>query len=166
MIPCDSHVIVSDDLEHDRTAVTVFMDTVLEGFVKQRHPEVKTVYVFSDGPSSQFKNKFIVSILPTFDRIVYVQWKYFTTSHGKGAVYGIGGTLKQMVWNAVSSRKAQPVTDAKLFYEVASMLNSSIAATLIEKKHVKGKGSDLDLAKSFKDATAIPGILRFHCIFP
>lgn len=165
-LTCDSHVIVSDDLEHNKTAVTVFMSTVLDRFVKQRHPEVTTAYIFSDGPSSQFKNKYIVSILPTLDKIVHVQWNYFATSHGKGAVDGIGGTLKRLVWNAVSSRKVPAVTDARSFYNVASVLNSAVAVSLIEKKAISEKAAELDITKCFKEAVALPGISRFHCIEP
>jgi hypothetical protein len=133
-IVCESHTIVSDELSHDKTYVTVFMSKVLDEFVKQKHPDVTMAYIFSDGPSSQFKNKLIVSILPTLDKIVNIQWNYFATSHGKGAVDGIGGTMKRNIWNAVSSRKAPVVVDAQSFYEVSSMLKSSVNVCLLEKK--------------------------------
>lgn len=73
------------------------MSTVLETLVKQKHPEVTKAHIFSDGQSSQFKNKYILSILSKLAKIVQVQWNYFATSHGKGVVDGIGGTIKRLV---------------------------------------------------------------------
>ncbi|PFX27318.1 Sentrin-specific protease 1 [Stylophora pistillata] len=165
-VTCESHVIVSDDLEHEKTSVLVFMSTVLETLVKQKHPEVTKAYIFSDDPSSQFKNKYIVSILSKLAKIVQVQWNYFATSHGKGAVDGTGGTIKRLVWNAVQSRRAPPVTDAKSFHEVATKLNSSVSVHLMEKKEIRDRATSLGLSKSFKEAVALPGISRFHCIEP
>lgn len=60
-----------------------------------------------------------MSILPTLDKIVNIQWNYFATSHGKGAVDGIGGMMKHLIWNAVSSRKAPVVVDALYILETA-----------------------------------------------
>lgn len=50
---CESHVIISDDLEHEKTSVVVFISTVLDTLVKQKHPEVTKAYKFLDGPRSQ-----------------------------------------------------------------------------------------------------------------
>lgn len=54
---CDSHVIVSDELKHDKKSVAVFMYKVINDLVKGKHPNVTQAYIFSDGPSSQFKNR-------------------------------------------------------------------------------------------------------------
>ena len=78
---------------HDKKAVAVFiMCPVIDNFVMKRHPDVKQVYVFSDGPSFQFKNKYMAIFLQTRRKTVHVQWNFFATSHGKGVVHGIGGT--------------------------------------------------------------------------
>ena len=60
---CDSHVIVSDDLKHEKTSVAVFMCNVVKDLVKGRHPNITRVWIFSDGPSSQFKNRYIAHFL-------------------------------------------------------------------------------------------------------
>ncbi|CAH3184308.1 unnamed protein product, partial [Porites lobata] len=80
---CESHVIVSDDLKHDKTSVAVFMCKVVNDLKRY---------------SAHF-----LHLLQ--GQGLNIQWNYFATSHGKGAVYGIGGTVKRMVWNAVSTRK-------------------------------------------------------------
>lgn len=45
-ITCESHIIISDDFEHEKTSVVVFMSTVLETLVKQKHPEVTKAHIF------------------------------------------------------------------------------------------------------------------------
>ena len=45
---CESHVILSDEVSHDKTIVSIMMSIVLDKFVKEKHAEVKKVFVFSD----------------------------------------------------------------------------------------------------------------------
>ena len=79
-------------------------------------------YIFSDGPSSQFKNKYIVNFLHKLNQTIDIQWNFFATSHGKGVVDGVGGTIKRLVWKAFIARKAAVVGDAESFYRVAKQL--------------------------------------------
>ena len=103
---CESPVILSDEMAYDKKAVAVFMSQVIDNFVKKRNPDVKQVCVFSDEPSSQFKNKYMANFLQTLCKTVHVQWNFFATSHGKGVVDGIGGTDRHLVSNAVTTRKS------------------------------------------------------------
>ena len=59
---CESHDVVSDEMMHDKKALAMFMFHVVDQFIKKRHQNVKQVYVFSDGPSSQFKKKIHCSL--------------------------------------------------------------------------------------------------------
>ena len=53
---------------------------------------VKRVSFWSDGPSSQFKIRYIaVSLHPLEEKHgIKILWNVFATSHGKGPVDGIG----------------------------------------------------------------------------
>ena len=44
--------------------------------------------------------------------------EFFATSHGKGVVDGIGGTVKRAVWRYVRSEQAH-ITNAKEYAEIA-----------------------------------------------
>ena len=156
---------MSDETTHDKKAVAVFMSQVFEKFIKKKHPEIKQVYVFSDGPSSQFKNKYIANFIHVLNKIVPMQWNYFATSHGKGVVDGIGGTVKRIVWNAVVSRKAT-VVDAQSFVELDSSISKSANISLVNKKEIKHISESIGLEKCFSEAKPLPGISRFHCIEP
>ena len=163
---CNSYAIVSDDHSHDKKSVAVFMDKVLNTFVKERNPDVEEVHIYSDGPSSQFKNKHVVQLLHTFQKNLgtRISWHYFATSHGKGAVDGVGGTVKRTVWSAVSTRKVQSVVSAKSFADVAKQFCQSTDITLITRKAIEKVSKKLNLENIFKNAKPVPGIRKFHCM--
>ncbi|KXJ17259.1 hypothetical protein AC249_AIPGENE8686 [Exaiptasia diaphana] len=81
----ESYVIVSDDTDHDNKSVTAFLWYIVNEFVMKKHQNIKTLYAFSDGPSSQFKNRYIVNFLHKVKKLINIQWNYFATAHGKGS---------------------------------------------------------------------------------
>lgn len=133
--------------------------------MKRAHPSIESVHIFSDGPSSQFKNKFIVNFLCGLQQRsgLDIKWNFFATSHGKGAVDGIGGTVKRSVWNAVASRKVAVVDSADLFAKVASeVCNISTKIHLIKQEEIKLASKKFEL----QNASPIPGISKLHCVEP
>ena len=116
-----SHAIISDDLNHDKNVVATVMNKALSEFVKSANPSVEAVDVFSDGPSSQFKNKYIVHFLSGVKKStgLSVKWHCFATSHGKGAVDGAGGTVKRAVLNTVLKRQVPTVQSAASLNDAA-----------------------------------------------
>ena len=52
----ESSVIVSDDMIHGKLAVSCFLSKILEN-LKAKHPTIEKIDFFSDGASSQFKQK-------------------------------------------------------------------------------------------------------------
>ena len=75
---------------------------------KSIYPELKEVHIFSDGTASQFKNKFIFKLLCVLKEKLQLDlmWHFFATSHGKGAVDGIRGSIKRKALNMVKARRA------------------------------------------------------------
>lgn len=56
--------IVSDNLDHGKETVVAYIDRILEEI-----PEaIEDVYIWSDGPSSQFKNRFITASLAILEK--------------------------------------------------------------------------------------------------
>ena len=104
---CSSHVFATDDRNQHKKAVAVFMDKVLKFLVPEKGLKVKRVYLFSDGPSSQFKNKHMVNFYHKQRKDVKFTWNAFAASHGKDTVDDIGGTVERVAWRAVSSRRSQ-----------------------------------------------------------
>ncbi len=57
-----SMVVISDYLNHTKNSVFVFMQCIFQT-IRVKFPSIETVNVFSDGPTSQFKQRFLFSNL-------------------------------------------------------------------------------------------------------
>lgn len=64
------------------------------------------------------------------------EWNFFAACHGKGAVDGIGGTIKRLVWREIKARK-ETVNTAFEFYNCAIKLTNSIEVKFISKNEIK-----------------------------
>ena len=112
----ESIVIVSDDLDHSKQSIYTYMQYILN-HLKAKCPNIKILDVFSDGAGSQ---KYLSSNLYSWekDHKINIHWNSFATSHGKGVVDGIGGTVKRAVWRYVRSKQAH-ITNAMEYAEIA-----------------------------------------------
>lgn len=129
-----SKAFASDNTDHTNNTVIPYL----------RFPkEIKRVDIWSDGPSAQFKNKFIGATILIFENLspVKIVWNFFATSHGKGAVYGIGAIVKNKV-----RRTSIVVTEVN-----QPELNSIRIGTELELEYV------IEAA-----AEAIPNISTYH----
>ena len=94
-----SFVVVSDELHHDKYAVTTFNRKILE--LANADGRIRQLHMFTDGAGSQFKNQFTLSLLnwpsEMHENLEKVDWSFFGTAHGKGPVDGVGGMVKRAV---------------------------------------------------------------------
>ncbi len=155
-----SSVIVSDNLSHTKETLLAYIDRLLEDLP----PPVQVVSIWSDGPSTQFKNKFIAAAIPALEKKhnIKIKWNYFATSHGKGPVDGIGGSTKRFVWQNVSSRKKM-VKDAGSFVDAASNM-PKVQVEEMTSASINERNSSLDLDNVFESAVAIKNIASMHFI--
>ncbi|EDO29585.1 predicted protein [Nematostella vectensis] len=164
---CNSHVIVTDDHNHDKQSIAVFMDYTINTLVKEMFPQVASVDIFSDGPSSQFKNRYMANFYQTLQQNgVKINWHFFASSHGKGVVDGLGGTVRRVVWTAVSSRQVPRVGNAEESAKVANALCTAISTHLFLKADIIKASIILGLDNCFLEAKPIPGIAKIHCLEP
>ena len=82
-----SSVITSDRLIHSKDTIMAYLEKILEVLPE----DIKVDSVWSDGPTSRFKNRFIAAAAPVLEKkhAVKVEGNCFHTSHGKGSVDGI-----------------------------------------------------------------------------
>ncbi|XP_071943945.1 uncharacterized protein [Antedon mediterranea] len=154
-----SRVLVSDNLVHSKETVVSYIDEVLEQL-----PETVTfVSLWSDGPASQFKNRFIVAAIQPLQakHKVTLRWNYFATSHGKGPVDGIGGSVKRFVWGQVRTRKTI-VSDAKSFVSAAAGMKN-VSVKHFSQQEIDKRNTSLNTCSIFYHACAIHGIAKMHC---
>ena len=98
----DSFAIVSDHLSHSKDTVYTFMKTLYK-YIKEKYPLVMLSNSFRDGAPTQFKQGFLLADLHNWENEFNINliWHFFATSLSKGAVDGIGGTVKHSVWRWV-----------------------------------------------------------------
>ena len=113
-----SFATVSDSYRHDPAAIWCYMKPVFKWLLADQ-PQLTSIHVFSDGPSTQYKNKtnfFLTSYYKDIldCEIESLTWNYFESGHGKGAADAIGGTLKRIADDSVN--KGADIPDAMSLY--------------------------------------------------
>ena len=150
----ESMVIVSDDLQHNKQSVHMFMTVMTHIFctLKAKYPTIEQISVFSDGASSQFKPRFLFSNLYEWETEfgVKISWHFFATSHGKGVVDGLGGMVKRTVWSYVRAGAATATTP-KAFYEVAVARNPGVRIDYITKEEIMINSQKAKLVESWNE---------------
>ena len=86
--------------------------------------------------------------------------EYLVTSHGKGVVNGIGGTVKQAVWRHVRSDQAH-FTSAIEYAAVACLRFPSIHIGYIAKEQIEFLKPFLE--EKWSDVVAVPKTNQTHC---
>lgn len=155
-----SFVIVSNDLNHDKFAVWEYLNVLLK-LLQNKAPTIKNVHIFSDGCTAQFKNRFILSKLPYLQTIhkLNISWSFFATSHGKGAVDGIGGTVKRSAWNGIKSRRVQ-IDSASDFAQYVTKTVKGVNILYVDKEKVDDTRKLL--AAEWAKAKKIPNLQNQH----
>ena len=155
-------VVISDDLNHTKNSIFVFMQCIFQG-LQAKFPGIETINVFSDGPTSQFMQRFLFSNLHYWeqDHDISIRWNFFATSHGKGVVDGIGGTVKRAVWRNIRSERSH-VTTPQEYSALAKQLCSNVQVEFIAKSVIDQQSAFLDAI--WEGVMAVPKTHRVHCI--
>ena len=98
---------MSDTLSHDKYTAAVMLEAIIDKIQAQQSIPLTQLDIFSDGAAQHFKQKFMLTFITTMKQTkgLTINWNYFATSHGKGAVDGVGGTVKRAVHNAIMTRR-------------------------------------------------------------
>ena len=102
-----SFVVISDCTSHDTIAVYLFQKRLINFLRSKLACLPKKIYYFSDGATSQYKNRknFVNLCLHNHDFGIKAEWHFSATSHGKGACDGLGGTVKRLAAKASLQRQ-------------------------------------------------------------
>ena len=122
---CQTYLICSNSMDKGKNTIAVFLDTLYEKIFSDDFNSDQEI-ICSDGPSSEFKNRFMVHLLQYLSdkfKKPFI-WKYFATSHGKGIIDGVGGRAKSLVRQAVMSKAddAPIVQTSEDFFNVVTKL--------------------------------------------
>lgn len=157
-----SYVLVSECLDHSKISIFSYMMIILKD-LKNSFPDIEEVAIFSDGVSSQFKQRFLFSNLYLFEKLCNLKltWNYFATSHGKGTVDGIGGAVKGSVWRRILANN-EIVDSAKKFVSVAKQCNEKIHIQHVSTNQIYANSKILE--ERWKQIKPVPNTHRIHMV--
>ena len=157
---CQSFACVSSVTEHDKYFVHCAIDKILM-MLSERGIHFNIVHFFTDGAASQFKQRYSLCNM-TFHIVIEkgIQgfWHFFATSHGKGAVDGVGGEVKRHArLAALSGKRVQSVID---FYNIARDKCKKVNVCVIEESEIEKNKPMLD--KRWDGINGIVSIQKMH----
>jgi hypothetical protein len=126
---------VSSSTRHEPAAIWAHLQPVLEE-IKRTEPSVKTLHFFSDGPTTQYRNKHHLLLSSHYVLEAGFRdftWNYFEAGHGKSAADGVGGAIKRAADEAVDH--GCTISTAAEFYTVLSE-KSNIKLFLILEENI------------------------------
>jgi len=94
---------ISANLIHGPIGIWAHLKPVLT-HIKTEFPHIHHLTFWSDGPSTQYKQKnnfYQITTQPFLEGFKSIAWNFFESSHGKGAVDGVGATVKRIANDAV-----------------------------------------------------------------
>lgn len=166
VITSECFAAISECNNHDAVAVYLFNQKMI-AHLKQKFQNITKFIFFSDGAASQYKNKYNLINLASFEKDfnVKAEWHFFATSHGKGACDGIGGTVKRLASRASLQRPLDnQISTARKLYEWASESIKKIAFCFCtENEHSDAKNF---LKERFEKTVTIVGTRMYHSFVP
>lgn len=153
---------LSDSRLHEPVAIWVYLAPVLKSLLAS-HPTVKNIHVFSDGPTTQYREKrnFFLFSTKLFEYgFNMASWNFFEASHGKGAADGVGAVLKRTADRLVKQgtdlpspqevfAKLQGITNVELHFVDSDAVNNAV--DVFNSTHV--------------DLQPVPGTMTLHQLY-
>lgn len=152
-----SFATISPSLRHDPCAIWAHLHPVLLR-IRESNPEVVALHFWSDGPTTQYRNKYTFYLL---SRVIHemgfesATWNFFESGHGKGAPDAIGGSLKRQADSHLNTGIDIPT--AKDLFNILSSDQCCTTIFYIEDAAI----TDMEL-KCYKDLKPIPGTMKLH----
>ncbi len=156
----DEHVCfgtISPSKEKGPAAIWTHLSPVLD-LVKSSYLNVTVVHSFSDGPSTQYRQKGNFYLFCTKLQQYGFQsgtWNFLEASHGKGAPDGVGGFLKRTADRLVSHGKDIP--NAELLFGALLDVQMSVKLFYISEENID------EAVKSMpNNLPVVPSTMRIH----
>jgi hypothetical protein len=149
---------VSYSLQHDPMSVWAHLNPILKK-IREEHPDVDTLQFFSDGPTSQYKQKLNFYLFSTelfehgFKR---GYWNFHTAGHGKGIPDGIGASLKRSA--DIRVKHGEDVVNATQFIKQMHQSGSKVEVYQIQEQDIK----EIERKMKDKNLKAIHGTMKMH----
>ena len=142
--------------ESDKSRVTSLscVNKVINHSIEKIQQPIETVFILSDGCASQFRSRYVFSLLTHMRPYINIEWHYNEAHHGKGPMDGIGGTVKNLVYRRVLSGDVV-INTPKEFTNFADQI-TSVDCLFLENTEL------LKEPEEVTKAPPIPSTLKIH----
>ena len=154
---CYGMAALSDNTNHRAAATFASWGHTFERLAKQ---DIKKLYIVSDSPVSQYRNKYIVHLVSE-TAVKYnmtIEWIYLEAGHGKGVADGIGATIKKLITDQIAFNRDVICQNAEqVLHLIKGHTNVKLSCY---------KSEDILKYESIlpKSSYKVPGIASFHQI--
>ena len=131
-----SFTTISESLRHDLPAIWAHLKPVLLD-LKRNNPQVTDLHFFSDGPTTQYRNKvnfYLFSVMLKGMGFETGTWNFFESGHGKGSPDAVGASVKRQA-DALVLRGID-IPDGKKMFHFLDSGNSAVHFYLIEPSEI------------------------------
>ena len=160
----ESFCSLSDSRRHDAPAIWAHLEPILEWITKD-HPYVKNLIFFSDGPTTQYRNRvnmFLMSDVPMRMGFASCSWHFWEAGHGKGAPDGVGAAVKRRADKFMSNGKVITNADS-LINELGGTLTNELAKCESKIKLFSVQSEHIEvIQKRIHDVKEVKGIMKIH----
>lgn len=165
-----SFVIISENTQHNITAVNLFQTKLLDFLKKKLYcDQYKKIYFFSDGAAGQYKNKKNFFNICQFKKEynIEAEWHFFASYHGKSPCDALGGTVKRMATSASLQRfNKDQITTAKALYEFLKNKATQIQIEVDFCSEQDHSHHERKLRNKYTNIKTLAGTRKFHSIIP
>ena len=156
MLIVHSFCTVTDSMDHGPCGIWTYLEPVLTA-MQNENPILDTLHIFSDGPSTQYKQKgnfYLFSTELAKKGIEFGTWNLHEVGRGKGEPDGIGGVLKRIVSQKVLH--GNDIKDAASFKEMVEGDTLNISLYYVKPEDVEKKKTLMPSLKT------VPGTMKLH----
>ena len=148
--------VISESNEHSRIAAISCVKKVVDCLEEKMAPHpLDKIYIWSDDCAAQFRSRYVFALLCHLFPSKHLEWHYNEAHHGKGPMDGIGGTLKNQVFQHVKSGKIT-IKSPEEFCFHANKIIPSISSMYLPLTDI------LKEPDNVSQAPAIHGTLKIH----
>ncbi|PZC77517.1 hypothetical protein B5X24_HaOG203230 [Helicoverpa armigera] len=154
-----SFATISDDNSHEPHSIWAHLIPVIKE-AKQINPEMKIIHFFSDGPSSQYRQKKNFFLLNYFTKklgLTHTTWSFSEAGHGKSLADGVGGSVKRQLDKRILY--GEDITNATDAHKILVRTMKSVKTFYVSANDVKNIKTLIP-----EGIRAVPGTLQLHQI--
>ena len=146
--------VTTEQIDKSRVTSMSCVNKVIKHSISKVQQPIRSVSIVSDGCASQFRSRYVFSLLTHIQQQIHIDWHYNEAHHGKGPMDGIGGTVKNLVYHKVLSGDVV-INTPKEFADFANRI-ANVDCLFLEDAEMVTEPEDVT------KASPIPSTLKIH----